>query len=450
MSFIDIVRRYRRNIDGNFSILMAGFVFTLVVCLGVAVDYARLNKEQQNAQDSVDSAALAAAVRLSTEANPESIDVKQFILENLTYNKTDVFGDIELLEGRYDANNNEIIVRARVGVPAEFMGIVGKKKLTVDVLAASGPVGVPNNIDVVLVLDNTASIGYQDLNALVQASDELVDYLHDNRGTANIRIGVVPFSRFVNVGTSNIGVNWIDFAGAYNPDLSPFEGCVHPYFDDRDADLSLQPGLTSPVEAAYNYAKYPYSSAPATAKEHPLWWKYKWDTADCNLSEVTPLNANRVAVKNRIAQIPGRTGGSTYIPSGLKWGFGLLQETAPISSPSPSKWQTTKVMVLMTDGGNKLYWIKEAESPEDIRTDAETDAITKVMCEDIKAAGIHMMTVGFKFDETQEEFSRAADIMESCASSSGSVYSPKNRDQLKADFKLISERILEQDIRLLR
>lgn len=76
--------------------------------------------------------------------------------------------------------------------------------------------------------------------------------------------------------------------------------------------------------------------------------------------------------------------------------------------------------------------------------------MTKRMCDDIKAAGIHMMTVGFKFDETQEEFARAADIMNSCASFSGSIYNPQDRDQLKADFKIISEKILEQDIRLLR
>lgn len=443
-------RRYFRDVGGNLSIIMAVFIFTLVIALGVAVDYSRLKKEQQNAQDTVDNAALAAAVLLSREANLDKIDVKEFVRENMIYNKTEVFGNIELLDGRYDPTTNEIIVEARVEVPAEFMGIVGKNTLKVDVLAASGPVGVANNIDVVLVLDNTDSIGYLDLIALVQASDELVDYLHDNRGTANIRIGVVPFSRFVNVGTSNIGANWIDLASAYNPDLSPFEGCVHPYFDDRDGDMSLQPSLSSPVEAAYDYAKYPYSNAPATAQSHPLWWKYKWDTANCNLSEITPLSSDRGTVKNSISQIAGRTGGSTYIPSGLKWGFGVLQETAPISSSSPPNRQATKVMVLMTDGGNKLYWIRETESPENIRTDEETDAMTKRMCDDIKAAGIHMMTVGFKFDETQEEFARAADIMNSCASSSGSIYNPQDRDQLKADFKIISEKILEEDIRLLR
>ena len=446
----NIFDRFLKDRRGNISIIFALAAVMLVACVGAAVDYSRFIKEQQNAQDSVDNAALAAAVALSRASNMEEVDVKQLVKDNLNANKTEVFGEIEIIDGVFDPLTNEIIVDARVRVKTEFMGMVGTKMMTAEVQAVTGPVGVSANIDIVLVLDNTASIGYQDLNALVAASDDLVDFVFDNRGTANVRIGIVPFSRFVNVGSSNLGSDWIDFLGAYNPDESSFEGCVHPYFNDRDGDLALQPSATEPVEAAYDYAKYPYSNAPAAAQSHPLWWKYKWDTTQCNLSEVTALSSDRNYLKSRIAQIKGRTGGSTYIPSGLKWGHGILQETSPLSSTPTTSENNVKIMVLMTDGGNKLYWIREQESPEDIRTDEETDGLTSEMCESIKASGIHLMTVGFKFDETKEEFERAEKLLKNCASSSGSVYNPMDRNELQADFELISERILEQNIRLLR
>jgi len=446
----NLIRRFIKEAQGNVSIMFAVAFVMLVALVGAAVDYSRFIKEHQNAQDSVDNAALAAAVALSRASDMKEVDVKQLVKDNLNTNKTEVFGKIEIIDGVFDPSTNEIIVDARVKVKTEFMGIIGTKMLTAEVQAVSGPVGVPANIDIVLVLDNTASIGYQDLNALVAASDDLVDFVFDNRGTANIRIGIVPFSRFVNVGSSNLGSGWINFLAAYNPDGSSFQGCVHPYFDDRDGDLALQPTATEPVEAAYDYAKYPYSNAPASAQSHPLWWKYKWDTTECNLSEVTALSSDRNYLKSRISQIKGRTGGSTYIPSGLKWGHGILQETSPLSSTPTTSGNNIKIMVLMTDGGNKLYWIREQESPEDIRTDEETDGLTGDMCESIKASGIHLMTVGFKFDKTKEEFERAGKLLRNCASSSGSVYNPTDRNELKADFELISERILQQNIRLLR
>lgn len=378
------------------------------------------------------------------------MDVKTLAEEVLDANKSEVFGDIKLTKGYYDPAKNEIVVEAKVEVPTEFMRIVGKETMTANVAAVTGPVGLPVSIDVVLVLDNTDSIGNSDLNALVRASEDLVDYLHDNKGTANIRVGVIPFSRYINIGASNTAEDWINYSTAYNPDNTAFMGCVHPYFDDRDGDLSLQPSAANPVDAAYDYAKYPYTTAPASAQSHPLWWKYKWDTTRCNLSEVTPLNASRRDVKSRIGGIRGNTGGPTYIPVGLKWGYSILNETAPVESTSNAKGPVVKVMVLMTDGGNKLYWIREQESPEDLRTDEESDEMTKQMCQKIKAEGTQMITVGFKFDPSKEEFSRAADVLESCASSSGDVYTPSDRSQLEDNFKDISKRILEQNIRVLR
>lgn len=441
---------FYKNTAGNVSVIFAIMMLAIICAIGAAVDYSKLVKEHRNARDSVDSAALAVAVEMSKMPNPEDVDVRAIAQQFVDSNKKQVFGEIKFDSGVYDTIANEIIVKGKVEVPTSFMGLFGTSVMTADVTAVSGPIGRPNNIDVMLVLDNTDSIGYQDLNTLVSSSRDLVAFLHDNKGTADIRIGVVPFSRFVNVGTSFSNVSWINFSDAYNPDNSQFSGCVHPEFNDADGDLNNVPSVLNPVMAAYDYQKYPYSNSPASATSHPLWWKYKWDLTSCQISPVTPLSANRNHVMSRLNEIRGNSGGPTYIPAGLKWGHSLLNETSPIQSLNIGGGQRTKVMVLMTDGGNKLYWIREQESPEDLRTDAESDVMTKEMCRAIKQSGTRLITVGFKFDESIEEFARAKDVLTSCASDSGGIYEPGSRQELEETFEKISKDILETHVRLKR
>jgi len=440
-------KKFLGGTRGNVSILFALSLVAILACVGIAVDYSRLSKEHSQIRQTLDSAVLAAAVEMSLEEDFDNFDLKATVEKFYDANKKETFGEFKVTEARYDKKRDEIIVNGEAIVPTAFMGILGHEEMVATAETVSGPIGRPEAIDIVLILDNTASIGYQDLNVIVSSSKELVDYVHDNKGKTDVRIGVVPFSRFVNVGAALNTLEWVDYADAYNPDASSFEGCVHPHFDDRDAAFS--PSLTEPVYAAFDYAKYPYTSAPPSAQNHPLWWKYKWDTMDCNLSEITLLSRSRSAVKSKLDDIKGKTGGSTYLPVGLNWGDMVLNETSPLNS-APLLGKRRKIMIFMTDGGNKLYWIREQEYPVDVRTDEETDVLTMDLCASIKSRGTLMYTVAFKFDPSKEEFQRAAPVIDACASSTGTNYDPANAAELKEVFSDISDKVLRSDIRLIR
>jgi|GEM_PF-2409465 len=442
---------YRQNVSGNFAMIGALSLPVLVVCIGASVDLMRVTSTKLEAQNAIDSAVLRVAVDMSRDPNPDLIDVKQRLNETVELNKDEKYGTVKFVDGFYDAASNIIEGTAEIEIKTQFIHLAGvnKKTLKAQIKAASGPISRVANVDVALVLDNTSSIGYQDLNTMVAASEDLVNFLHDNKGTANLRIAVVPFSRYVNIGSGKTSEDWIDYADAYNPDSNGFLGCVHPHFNDKDGDITDIPSLSNMSPAAYNYPKYPYtSSAPASATDHPEWWKYRWDTVDCNLSPVQTLTSSRSAALTAVQGMKGHTGGPTYLPAGLKWGQLMLHDQAPLPNASPPVANSIKTIVFMTDGGNKLYWMGETKSPSNQRVDAETDAMTKDMCGDIKGTGTNLMVIGFKLDQSKEEFQRAADVLESCVSSTDVYFNPNDRDGLKSAFNTIGKKVLEASIRL--
>jgi hypothetical protein len=70
-------------------------------------------------------------------------------------------------------------------------------------------------LEVVLVLDNTGSMGSSGkIEALKSASTELVKILFgDQTNPDYLKIGLVPFSAAVNVGTQHLNSGWIDTTG---------------------------------------------------------------------------------------------------------------------------------------------------------------------------------------------------------------------------------------------
>ena len=66
-----------------------------------------------------------------------------------------------------------------------------------------------NALEVALVLDNTGSMKKDDKEtALRQAVQELVDSVM--AGQADVKVAVVPFSQYVNVGVENRNAPWLE------------------------------------------------------------------------------------------------------------------------------------------------------------------------------------------------------------------------------------------------
>jgi len=262
-----------------------------------------------------------------------------------------------------------------------------------------------------LVVDNTYSLRYGDLNRLRDAAKGLVALLGDKAAASNadVRIGMVPFARYVNVGLDHAGADWIDFANVRNPDGTEWEGCVHGYYDERDQDIALGDAL----EAGYDF-------------------KAGGDVAKCIISPVTPLTSDASVLDEAADTMARNSGGSTYIPNGLIWGRRMLEADNPVA-PHDEHVGAQKTVVLFSDGSNKLYWVRD---------DVESDTATTSMCTAMKDENIRIIVVAFKLNSGTDDDIRAMQVLRNCASSESDLIEIDDSDLLNVAFEDVGEKIV--------
>ena len=134
----------------------------------------------------------------------------------------------------------------------------------------------------------------------------------------------------------------------------------------------------------------------------------------------------------------------TYIPSGLIWGFNLLNPGEPFASAEqfdPANVRPRKVAVLMTDGENTLR-INHADGRhvrfsgsaiQQVNQLAATNQDSLSICENMKAKGIEVFTVAFMVMDPD-----ARRLMEECASDRSHYFNATDASQLLAAFSDIA------------
>jgi Mg-chelatase subunit ChlD/Flp pilus assembly pilin Flp len=178
---------------------------------------------------------------------------------------------------------------------------------------------------------------------------------------------------------------------------------------------------------------------------------------DCPESDILPLTSDRPPLINKISTMVAK--GGTNIHQGVMWGFHMLSPTEPLSDGvNPYDSATSKVMIVMTDGENTYYpydnmngaWLYMPYGfPYNQRLgkigdttamfQAEMDARTATTCENAKAAGISIYTIGLATDETSDP-AKVKAMLTNCASSTGQAYFPHQPSELTDVFvKIASE-----------
>ena len=428
--------RYLKNEKGNISLIFAFTLLVLIIAVGSAIDIARLIKETENARDSADAAIVATAIEMSVLEIPEDYDVKENANKFLFDNVTEKYGKAKLTSGTFNTDANEIVISGEVEVPTVFMGILGKKTMKGAFAAASGPIRKEQNADIVLVIEHTGSAGFRSIDHIIPPLNDLIDYVHDKKGASNIRIGVVPFSRFINVGTTN-AVDWVDFDNVYNPDNNPFEGCVHPYFDDRDGELTRDLSA-DPMLASYEHPAYPNTFSPYRATSHPLWPVFRSDwNFGCRIGQIQLLNDQPEQVKLSLNSFVSDIGGPRYLPIGLRFGYSILQETDPIEPQAMQGGARNKIMILIAGGSNNF---------ENFRSAEESDALTLTMCDRIKAQDVRIITFGHRTPSPAHR-----EFLDGCASSSEDAFHAILESDIAPTMEQVARRlIIDPPIRLLR
>jgi Flp pilus assembly protein TadG len=365
----------------------------------VAMDLSRIVVIKQKLTNAVDAAALAVG-RHSELDNADAAALAQAFI-NAHYTRADV-GTLTNLAVVSSITEVDITATARVGTV--FLGILNTPY--VDITVSSTALRQQRNIELVMVLDNSASMAGAELSNLKAAAHSLVDMLFGTASLSpNVKIGLVPFSGAVNVGINHIGSTWLDQTGlspisGEDIDLPPgytlltlvasltnsgWGGCVRARVGPNGYDLTDEPpnplvGETlfvpyfapdepgsgngpAPPEAGYdndyvddtlipgtlvarqrNGLKY-VGAAVLTAGYGPNY--------NCVTTPILPLTNVKTTITSAIDAMTA--GGTAVIPEGLAWGWRVLSPGPPFTDGAPYQDQTTiKILVLLTDGANNV------------------------------------------------------------------------------------------------
>lgn len=351
----------------------------ILLSAGAAIDMVKMHNVSTTLQVAVDSAALAGATskQLNNKKTLNAI-VQTYLKSNEAFAVLETGAKVTQT---VDTVTGSFVVKVSGKMKTSFMKLAGISTLDVNATSAVG-LGM-QGLEVALVLDNTGSMAGTKLASLKTAATQLISILEASKADySDLKFGLVPFSKYVNVGVANASAPWIK-----GPSMSPnWTGCI----GSRSAPLDLQVGASGGKFPAIDGGVCPTALAPLTT-----------NTA----SIVTEINA-MVAT------------GNTYVAGGVLWGWNVLDASAPFTEGKTTAQMTAvngrKVMVVMTDGTNTASPLYPSHDGID---SVLADSIFANLCTNVKAQQIQIYTVLF-----EEPSPVIKDLMRNCASSPANFF----------------------------
>ncbi|WP_075997554.1 pilus assembly protein [Salaquimonas pukyongi] len=450
-----MMKQFVKDQQGNFALTLAIAALPIMLCAGVAVDYAGVSRERGNLQDAVDAALLAVGQDFKTMKKK---DIRKALMDMLRANLSrEEYARISSLKPVIDKKTHTLTVTASAEFDTSFMALAGKDKLPYHAISQIKSAG--GGAEIAFVLDNTGSMSVGGkMDALKKAATGFTKGIMTKANGGDMKIAIVPFSNHVNVGLSNRKASWLDVEDdrsetkenvCYNKrDVISKSNCrKETYYSD---------GVPYETEVCdYTYGE-PYEvCGPQTnsytwhgcvgSRRKPLNLRDRRYSVRvpglmnvwCG-AEITPLTNNREAI---IKEIDGMVaGGDTYIPAGLTWGLRVLSSGRPfnqgVSKTTAKKKNIKKYLVLMTDGDNTRS-AQLPDAPTHWGSDADqANAWTAEACRIIKKQDISVFTITFGtlLDDTKK-------LMRNCASGSRQYYHAASGAELSAVFEDIRGQI---------
>ncbi|GLQ82685.1 hypothetical protein GCM10007881_62080 [Mesorhizobium huakuii] len=204
-----LLNRFWRSKSGNFALLMGLGLPAILSAVAFAVDVSTVMRAKSNLQNALDAANLASSH-----------------LGDLDITRTDAFdryfqaniaghGELANAQAKLTVDRGVNFIKTKAVASADvnlnFGFLFGQNRhVAVDASAVESN----NQLEVVLVLDNTGSMAGARMTALRTATKSLLDTLEATKSpTRQIRASLVPFVTAVNVNGDEFDPSWIDLDG---------------------------------------------------------------------------------------------------------------------------------------------------------------------------------------------------------------------------------------------
>lgn len=451
------------NRAGNVAILFAILLVPLLVAAGMGLDMMRTGEVRTDLKEATDAGLLAAARAKLKDDSLSDEELTDIARRHFDANKGAV-GEvlIEVFDFEYDASTKAATLAAKGRIRTAIMGVAGRPYMNFDILS-SAEVVRPRSLEVVLALDNTGSMEGAKLDSLKSSAHDLVETLMadaDNK----VKVGLVPFSRHVNIGVSRRNEPWLNIAGdgtwdenacSVDEPAATAAGCSEqastckrdgkkydckewvcpagdpPYTCSTATHGTSWMGCVGSRNGALEIEDRDFLSNPVPGVNNVSGWP------DCP-SEVFPMTVNKASVLARIDAMIAT--GATYIPGGLFWAQALISSEEPFtegqSYDEMANKSGVKAIVLMTDGENTASPGGDGSHYEN--DTAKADDTTRDLCAEIKEQSVVLYTIAFDVTDAG-----TLDMLRDCATSPDSFFNASDSAALSSAFGEISDNLKE-------
>ena len=200
---------FRRANAGNVAMTFALASLPLIGTVGFAVDYSHANAVKAAMQAALDSTALMLSRDAATLSNAD-LQTKASSYFTALFTRPEA-QNVTVTASYSTTGGSQLAVNGAAAVPTSFLGVIGYQNINVTGTATAA--WGSTRLRVALVLDTTGSMADDGkLDALKTSTKSLLTQLQSAAGTnGDVYVSIVPFSRGVNVGSSNYSASWIDW-----------------------------------------------------------------------------------------------------------------------------------------------------------------------------------------------------------------------------------------------
>ena len=423
-----LLTRFWKNRQGSIAPLFGLAVIPLIAGVGSAVDYTRASAARTAFQSSLDLAALMLSSTAAVTPSDDALSAAATAYVNAMFHQPDT-GNVSVHAHYTTDGGSKVTVTGSATVNTNFMSIFGIDHIAIGTSTTS--TWGNTRLRVALVLDNTGSMaqggtssnGYTSkMDALKTASHNLLTQLNTAAaGNAdNVYVSIIPFSKDVNVGSSNSGELWLYWDdgvttadnywdalnGSCNRTGSAFttrSKCLAVNVCSRSSqttqtDCTNHNGTWYTTAGTWTYAAHTTWNGCVTDRDQnfdttndppvtggTLYPTEQYGSCSTSLIQLTNNWDNLSAKVDAMTPV-----GNTNQAIGLQMGWQSLTAspfTVPAKDPN---YQYTQVIILLTDGLNTQdrWYSCPANGPC-----PTIDGREQTTCSNIKNAGITIYTV---------------------------------------------------------
>jgi Flp pilus assembly protein TadG len=453
-----LISRFLQDRRGGVAPMFALALLPLLGFVGAAVDYSHGNSLKAKLQAALDATSLAMAKTAPTLTQSE-LNAKSIAYFNALFTHPDA-KNLVVTPTYTTTGGPQLRITATATMDTAFMRIFGQPSLNI---GSSSTVAWGNSrLRVALVLDNTGSMADNGKMAAMQtAAKNLLTQLRTAATTnGDVYVSIIPFSKDVNVGTSNASqsyLRWDLWDAANGSSSGTYSGSIcynGTLYTISGVTVTTAGTCSTPAPGiCYNGTLYNWNGSAFTTNgsctSHSTWngcvtdRDQDYDTTntapsgvvatqfpaeqyhDCPV-QLMPLSYDWTALNAKIDSMT--PGGNTNQTIGLQWGFQSLT-AAPFTIPAKDPNYTyNQIVILLTDGLNTANRFST--------TQATIDARTQRTCNNIKAAGItlYALQVNTSGDPTSTMLSQ-------CASDASKFFLVTSAGQINAVFSQIGTQL---------